>query len=73
MIFETIGVMAAFAAKGNNINRIITIGQLVKMPYAKVVFDKIELLHHVEFIIPENPEFMVALGAVKSYLKELIK
>lgn len=67
MVFETIGVMAAYAAKGNNITNIIVIGQLAKMPYARKVFGKIELLHNVKFIIPENPEYIVAIGAITAH------
>ena len=65
MIFESIGVMAAFAAKGANIKNIVAIGQITKMPYARQVLDKIEKLHNVKFIIPENAEYATAMGAVK--------
>ena len=64
MVFETIGVMAAFAAKGDNITNVVVLGQLVKMPFARKVLNKIEFLHNVKFIIPENPEYIVALGAI---------
>lgn len=66
MIFETIGVMSALIAKGEKIKKIIVIGQIAKMPYAKEVLTKIEKLHNVEFIIPENAEYMTALGAIAS-------
>ena len=65
MIFETVGVMAALIAKNNEIKNIIAIGQITKIPYAIEVFKKIELLHNVKFIIPENSEYMVVLGAIK--------
>lgn len=68
MIFETIGVMAALIAKGNKIKKIIVIGQIAKIPYAREVLNKIEKLHNVEFLIPENPEYMTVIGAVKYYL-----
>lgn len=68
MIFETIGVMAALAAKGSNITNIIAIGQIVNIPYARKVFDKIEKLHNVKFTIPENPEHGTAIGAVKAII-----
>lgn len=64
MIFETVGVMAALIAKNNGIKNIVAIGQITKIPYAREVFKKIELLHNVKFIITENPEYMVALGAI---------
>lgn len=71
MIFEAIGVMSAFASKASNIKTAIVIGQLAKMPYAREVLDKIEILHNVKFIIPENPEYSVAIGAIKHWLKNI--
>ena len=67
MIFETIGVMSALIAKGDDIKKIIVTGQIAKIPYAKEVLNKIEILHNVEFIIPENAEYMTALGAIFYY------
>lgn len=73
MIFETIGVMAALAAKGSNITKIIAIGQIVNIPYARKVLDKIEKLHNVKFIIPENAEVRNSNGGDKSNdLEELM-
>lgn len=68
MIFETVGVMAGLAAKGSNIKDIIVIGRIVNIPYARKVFDKIERLHDVEFIIPKNAEYGTAIGAVKAII-----
>ena len=70
MTFETIGVMAALAAKTDNIKQIIAIGQLVQLPFAREVFKKIELLHSVNILIPKNPEYSVALGGIIEYLEE---
>lgn len=69
MIFETIGVMAALAAKGSNINNIIAIGQIMNIPYARKVLDKIEKLHNVKFTIPQNAEYGTAIGAVKAIIQ----
>lgn len=70
MTFEIIGVMAAFAAKGSNIKNIIAIGQMTKIPYARKVFDEIEGLHNVKFIIPQNAEYGTAIGAIKYHLNK---
>lgn len=69
MIFETIGVMAAFAAKGSDITNIIVIGQVATISYARKVFDKIEKLHNVKFTISQNAEYGTAIGAVKANCK----
>ena len=69
MVFETIGVMAALASKKDSIKNILVFGQLANLPFAKEVFNKVEVLHNVKFIIPQNPEYMVALGAIYSVEK----
>lgn len=69
MVFETVGVMAALAAKGSNIANIIVVGQIANIPYARKVFDKIEKLHNVKFTIPQNAEYGTAIGAVKANCK----
>lgn len=66
MIFETIGVMAALAAKGSNITNIIVIGQVANIPYVRKVLNKIEKLHNVKFTIPQNAEYGTAIGAVRA-------
>lgn len=68
MVFETVGVMAALAAKGSNITNIIAIGQIANIPYARKVLDKIEKLHNVKFTIPQNAEYGTAIGAVKAVI-----
>ena len=35
----------------------------------KEVIKKLEKLHNVNYIIPENPEFICALGAIENYKK----
>ena len=66
MVFETVGVMAALVAKGYNIKNIIVIGQVANIPFARKVFDKIERLYDVKFIIPKNAEYGTAIGAAKT-------
>lgn len=68
MIFETIGVMSALVAKGANITNIIAMGQIVNIPYARKVFNKIEKLHNVKFTIPQNAEYGTAIGAARSII-----
>lgn len=71
MVFETIGVMAALAAKGSNITNIIAIGQIINIPYARKVLDKIEKLHNVKFTIPQNAEYGTAIGAIKAIIYKI--
>ncbi len=66
MIFEVIGMMAAFASINDEIKDIVLIGNIVKISQVKDILLKIEKTHNVSFIIPEEPQFAVAIGAIKS-------
>lgn len=65
MIFETIGMMAAFSLKKDTIKDVVLIGNIVKIPRVKEILRKIEKTQNIKFTLPQNPEFAVALGAVK--------
>lgn len=66
MIFEVIGMMAAFATINDNIKDVVLIGNIAEIPVVKQILKKIEYTHKISFIIPENPQYAVALGAIKS-------
>ena len=66
MIFEIIGMMAAFASINDEIKDIVLIGNIVKIPQVKDILLKIEKTHNVSFIIPKEPQFAVVIGAIKS-------
>ena len=66
MVFEVIGMMAAFATINTNIKDVVLIGNIVSIPVVKDILKKIEDTHKINFIIPENPEFGVVYGAIKS-------
>ena len=66
MVFEVIGMMAAFSIKNDTIKNVVLIGNIVKIPRVKEILEKIEKLQIIKFIIPENPEFAVAIGAIKA-------
>ena len=63
MVFQTIGVMAAFSAKNANTKNIVLTGNLTNVPQAESIFRGVEALHGVNFIIPENSQFGTVIGA----------
>ena len=63
MIFETIGMMAIFAARGKDINDIVLTGNLTALPQAKEIFNSLNNFFGVNFIIPENARFGTVIGA----------
>ncbi len=64
MIFETIGMMAAFITINDYIKDVVLIGNISTIPAVKEILKKIENTHKINFIIPQNSEFGVALGAI---------
>lgn len=71
MVFEVIGMMTAFASINDDIKDIILIGNITCIPVVKDVMKKIEKTHGLSFIIPENAQYGVAIGAIKSIEKNL--
>ena len=64
MIFQSIGIMAAFAVKKHLTRKIVLVGTITDWPIAESSLRDIEQLHHVDFIIPDNAAFATAIGAV---------
>lgn len=66
MIFEVIGMMAAFAIKNDTIKEVVLIGNITVIPSVKRILKKIEETQNIKFIVPENSEFGVVIGAITS-------
>ncbi len=62
MVFETIGMIALFAARGKQIRDIVLTGNLTVVEQAKRVFDTLSSMFDVNFIIPENAQFGTVIG-----------
>ena len=66
MVFEVIGMMAAFAIKNDTLKEVVLIGNITTIPSVKRILKKIEETQKITFIIPENAEFGVIIGAINS-------
>lgn len=63
MVFQTVGVMAAFSARGAGLRDIVLTGNLARLPMARKIFSDFEKLYDARFLIPEKADFATALGA----------
>ncbi len=63
MIFETIGMVAIFAARSHSIRDIVLTGNLSVDPIAPRTFATLSSMFDVNFIIPENSGFGTVIGA----------
>lgn len=63
LVFQTIGIMAVFAAHGLGRSEAVLIGNLTTIPYCQTVMEGLNELHGFHFIVPEHAEYGTALGA----------
>ncbi len=69
LVFETAGMMSIFAARGNGVRNIVLTGNLTGIPQAKQIFNSLNALFDVNFIIPENAQYGTVIGAALLYGK----
>lgn len=63
LVFETIGMMAVFAARGENVKNIVLTGRLAEEAAAKSIFENLSNMFSLNFIIPENARYGTVIGA----------
>ena len=63
MVFETIAMVAIFAARSKNTKDIVLTGNLTAFGLCKNTFEQLEKIFGVNFIIPENSQFATVIGA----------
>ncbi len=62
-VFETVAMMAIFAARGKGISDIVLTGNMTAFSSCRNVFEKMSSMFGVNFIIPENSQFATVIGA----------
>jgi type II pantothenate kinase len=62
MVYETIGMMAIFAARGRGVSDIVLTGNLAVTPYAARLFPSLSSIFGVNFIIPDRAQFATVIG-----------
>jgi len=63
MVFETIGMMSIFAARNYQIRDIVLTGNLSGVEQAPTIFETLNRMFDMNFIIPENSRFGTVIGA----------
>ncbi|MEE1358025.1 MAG: type II pantothenate kinase [Clostridia bacterium] len=62
-VFETIAMMAIFAARGHNVSDIVLTGNMTNLATCKKVFSEMSQLFGVNFIIPRYSQYATVIGA----------
>ncbi len=63
MVFETIAMVARFAAKTYGLRDIILTGNLTTLAQAKGIFNGLNAMFDLNFMIPHNSQFGTVIGA----------
>ena len=62
MVYETIAMIAIFAARSKDVGDIVLTGNLSKFPYAHELFPGLSRIFGLHFIIPEDSPFATVIG-----------
>lgn len=68
MVFQTIGMLAVFACRNDNIKDVVVTGTLSRVPCAEQLFKQVQRLYKIKFIIPDHSIYATATGAALSYI-----
>lgn len=63
LVFQTVGVMAAFAARACNVRTVVLTGRPVTAPPAAPVFARLARLHGLRYCVPDRAAYATACGA----------
>ena len=63
MVFETIAMVARFAAKAYGLRDIVLTGNLTTLSQAPAIFAGLNAMFDLNFIIPHNSQFVTVIGA----------
>lgn len=73
MVGETIAMLAVFAARSFGISNVVLTGNLTAIGAVAAVFEGLEPLFGIKFIIPERSQFATVIGAALCDKEEEIK
>ena len=73
MVFETVGMISIFAAKNYSLKDVVLTGNLTSVSYAKDVFDVINRMFDMRFVIPKHSQYGTVIGAALSEYDETLR
>lgn len=63
MVFQTVGMLAIFAARAEQDSTIVIVGNTMQLPMGRDVLDSLYPVYGVKFIVPEHAQYATAIGA----------
>ena len=70
MVFETIGMVAVFAARNHNLRDVVLTGNLTSVEQTPYVFGVLNRMFDMNFILPELSQFGPVIGAALSGIEK---
>lgn len=69
MVFESVAMLARFAARDKNIDNIVVTGNMTNIPQAQSILQTLNETFEVNFLLPEYSQYATVIGAALSELK----
>ena len=69
LVFQTIGMIAIFAARSDQTTDIVLTGNLTNVPQSADIFQRLGLMFNVNFVTPPHAEYATAAGAAISHVE----
>lgn len=69
LVFESVGMLAIFAARARGIKNIVLIGNLAVVPQAKETFSVLNEMFSMNFIMPENRQYGTVIGTALKHFE----
>ncbi|MHB8065686.1 MAG: type II pantothenate kinase [Ruminiclostridium sp.] len=69
LVFQTIGMLAVFNTKIDNIKDVVLTGNLTNVPQSEHIFSQLSKLYDVNFQTPQNAEYATAVGAAICFIE----
>lgn len=69
LVFQTIGMLAVFNTRIDNIKDVVLTGNLTNVPQSEHIFNQLSKLYDVNFQTPQNAEYATAVGAAICFIE----
>ncbi len=66
LVCQTVGLLAVFASKSSNIEKVVLTGKMTRLPQLSDIFERLGAMFQIEFVIPAQAEYATAIGAARS-------
>ncbi len=69
MVFESVAMLAIFAARKKHLKKIVVTGNMTNLPQATTILTALNDVFETEFVLPTHSQFATVIGSALSELK----